>query len=331
MEFNKNDAIYAARLIYPNASKVKELKSGYSHYAFEVFTEEFPESVIVRFANESKEKFGLGKEVRVMKILESIGVPVPRVILYDNTKSKFPFEFVILSKLLGEDLSDVWSKLSKKEQSEICFEMGMILGKIHKIKFDQVGYILPNGIDGNIFDMKKVGKKVKSNPYIEKELSESLHDVGLMSAKNIIHEEKIIKIIKEHIEEKERVYYDEEPSLIHGDFEYRNLKVKKVNGKWKICGVLDFELSAAHAREYDFIKLHRSGFLTMPHLKNPLLDGYKKYQKIDGNFIDKVIYFRAGRDIGFANVLLDAGDIDFANKVIDKLLSGEYKNGEKLW
>ena len=43
MKITKNDALYAAQSIYPNAKKIKKINKGYSHEIFEVETEEYPE------------------------------------------------------------------------------------------------------------------------------------------------------------------------------------------------------------------------------------------------------------------------------------------------
>lgn len=326
MEYTKKDALYAAQLIYPEAKDAKELKSGYTHFTFEVKTETYPESVIVRFGNNSEDKFCLEKEIITMKLLQENGIQVPRVILYDKSKQKVPFEFAILSKIPGQDLSEIWKSLPKKEQSQIAYEMGKVLGKIHQIKFDTAGYITPKGLDALKFDLKKVGEPIKTNPIVKKVLSETLHDLGYLASTGYLTENQLKNIFNFVIKSKDLAYTSEKPSLIHGDFEYRNIRVKKINNRWAITGILDFELSSAHAREYDFIKLHRTDFLTIPHIRESLLNGYQKYQKIGDNFDEKVKYFRFGRDMGFAYVLLESGDKQTAEKVLKSIEERITKN-----
>ena len=112
-------------------------------------------------------------------MLQELGVPVPRVILHNETKNKTSHEFLILSKSEGIDLDSIWNKLNKKEQEEIAVKMGEILGKIHTIKFDKYGFLTPNGIDDTYnFSLKKAGGKADINGATMNILSETFSDFG---------------------------------------------------------------------------------------------------------------------------------------------------------
>jgi Ser/Thr protein kinase RdoA (MazF antagonist) len=109
---------------------------------------------------------------------------------------------------------------------------------------------------------------------------------------------------------------EENPSLIHGDFEIRNIRVKRINNCWKICSILDFEYAASESKEYDFIKLHRFGLFEKENLKKSFLKGYSLYQSIPQDLEEKVKFMRITRDIGFAGVLFKSGNIDLGNKIL---------------
>ena len=316
-KYNEKDALRAAQIIFENAKTARKLNRGFSHNIYEVETNSYPEKVILRFSNENPEKFGLEKEIRVNKIIQRLGLPVPRIIFYDKTKKLIPYEFVIMSKLEGEDLDFVWNKLSKKEQMQIAEKMGEILGKIHSVKFNSFGLLLPKGIsDEGKFSLKEVGEEARANAASFKILSDGLSDLGKFASYKIINPEFTAEVANFIIKNKALSETNEKPALIHGDFFSANFRVKKIKGNWFITGLIDFEYAAAYTREFDFIKLARNGFL-QGCIKDAILKGYQKYQVIDKNFDKKVEYLRIVRDIGFATVLLKAGDLEFTKKILN--------------
>jgi hypothetical protein len=327
MKYTENDALNIARIVFSGATKARKLNRGYSHELFEVETGAFPETVIVKFGKDVHEKFSLGKEVRVLKIVELLGIPVPRVIYYDNSKTKFLSEFVILSKAVGEDLDKVWKKFNKKEQEEITKQMGEVLGKMHTVKFDTFGMLMPQGIyESDKFSLKSVGEGPTVNPAMRELLLDAYCDLGKLSSHADIDAEFVANFAEYLSKNKKYAESYEEPALIHGDFDIINFKVKKIKGKWTITCLFDFEYAAAKARNYDFIKLHRLGFFEVPHLRKALLEGYSKYQKVDLEIDEKVAYLRNSRDIGYIDVLLRAGNIELANKLLQRLKKTIKKN-----
>lgn len=319
-KYHEIDAILAARTIYPKAKKANRINKGYSHEIFEVETEAYPESVIVRFTNNNPDENSLGKEIRVNNLLQEIGIPVPRIILHDKSKTRCPYEFAILSKSEGKDLIDIWDNLSKKDQEDIAEQMGEILGKIHTIRFDSFGILKSEGIsnknDITDFSLRIKGKMPDVNRGMYHILSITMEDVGKLSSFNIIPDKTLNKISSYIIKNKDLCKNSDKPCLLHGDFEYRNIKVKKIKNKWNITALFDFEYSASRQKEYDFIKLDRIGFLANNHIRKGLIKGYTRHQKIDNEFDKKVKYFRMGRDIAYCVVLLKAGDKEMAIKIL---------------
>lgn len=319
MEYTKKDALNAVRTVYPKAKNAVKINRGYSHEIYEVETLENPKSVIVRFSNNSLEKYSLSKEIHVNNLLLKAGLPAPKVIKHDKSKTLVPYEFVISSKMDGEDLDSIWDNLNKRDQEEISFLLGEILGKIHNIKLEEFGILTSTGIDGpEKFKFKQVGKS-NINPAAVKLLSDSFSDLGKLSAHKDINPKLITKIQEFLTKNRKLAETSEEPTLIHGDFDKLNFKVKKINKKWIISAIFDFEYASSTVREFDFIKLHRSGFLTQKNLRDALLKGYKNYQKVGKDFDKKVEYFRLMRDVGFVFFLLKAGNDSLAKKFLDRI------------
>ncbi|MFQ5620934.1 MAG: phosphotransferase family protein [Candidatus Nanoarchaeia archaeon] len=68
-------------------------------------------------------------------------VPVPEVIAYTD-------EFIVLEKVGTGNVVEEFSKLSSEQQAELMYDIGVNIGKMHTIKFDEVGYVHPDGISG---------------------------------------------------------------------------------------------------------------------------------------------------------------------------------------
>lgn len=324
---HKNSALYAVQQIYPKAKKIKKINKGYSHEIFEVETEEYPEKIIVKLANSKEDKFSLRKEKRIHEMLQEKGIPVPRVIFLDDSKEKVDFEFIVLSKAEGIDLEEIFHKFSRKQQEQIFEEIGEILGKIHSTKFESYGYLTPTEIyDEHNFTLKKVGKRLPINPSTLSIISSALFDLGYLFANENTNQDLLRDIFEYFIKNRNLSASYESPSLIHGDFEIRNIRVKKIKNQWRICSLLDFEYAASESREYDFIKLHRWGLFEKENLKESMLRGYSKYQSIPENLENKVKFMRITRDIAFAGVLFKSGNLELGNKILDYVKKEIKKN-----
>jgi len=320
MKYNEKDALRAAQIVFCDATKAVKLERGFSHDIYEIETNSYPEKVIVRFANDNDKTFGIAKEIRINKILEELGIPVVKMILHDDSKKIIQSEFVIMSKSEGEDLDTIWDKLSDKEKEQIVEKMGNIIGKIHSVKFSTFGSLTPDGIYSlSKFSLKEVGKIEKSNPFTKEFFAGLFSDLGILASFNFVNPEFILALNNYFLKNKSLSETDEEPALIHGDIYPQNFKVKKIKNEWFITCLFDFEYGAAYMREYDFLKLHRIGFLEKGNIRNALLKGYTKFQNINENFDKRVKYFRISRDVGFAHVLLGRGDKKFAEKVLNEL------------
>ena len=85
------------------------------------------------------------KEVFVSQLLQELSVPVPRIILADETKTLLGLNFVLMNKLDG----DVLGRLEPMPADDLLnayAQMGRALREIHRVPMDSFGYIGPNGV-----------------------------------------------------------------------------------------------------------------------------------------------------------------------------------------
>jgi aminoglycoside phosphotransferase (APT) family kinase protein len=84
------------------------------------------------------------KEVDVCALLSGrLGVPVPRVLLADDTKSVIGLNFVLMNKLDGVVLRGLEPGLVAGEMFAAYSQMGEVLRQIHRISMPSFGYIAP--------------------------------------------------------------------------------------------------------------------------------------------------------------------------------------------
>ncbi|MFH1290233.1 MAG: aminoglycoside phosphotransferase family protein [Nanoarchaeota archaeon] len=304
---------------------IERITEGYSHSMFDVTIGLPLRNVIVRFANNGGETVNLAKEKYVIDLLRSRNIPAPKILAFHNEKRKGQEDYMILEKLLGTRLDTIWDELPKEEKIKLTLKVGALLARIHEIELEDFGAIAEGGkiMSEPEFEFKQAGKKPPYSKFIRQKLTDSFKDLARLISHKTFSPEFISKYMFYLVKNIEKIEYTGRPKLVHGDYVHGHLFVEKINGEYEIVGVIDFEFAFAYSPEYDFIKLHRTGFFDDPEIKKALEEGYGKINE------EAVEIFRIMRDLGFAQVLYQSGDKELSAKVfkrieevIDRDLSG---------
>ncbi|MBD3253160.1 phosphotransferase [Candidatus Pacearchaeota archaeon] len=284
--------------------KIHKISEGFSHFNFEADINKEPKKAIVRFSNNEKEEYDLAKEKFIIELLLKNDIPAPRILFFHD-------DCMILEKLKGIRLDTIWNSISKPERLDIVKKLGRLLKKIHKIKFKNFGKITKKGIISNKgFEFKKIGNKANYSPFLRECLSLFGEDFFRLLSYKHLSTEFVTKFIKVVYTNLDIIDYSGKPTLIHGDFHKSHIFVKKKNNKWEITGIIDFEFARSSSPEYDFIKLHRDNFFDDPEILKALIEGYGPINK-------KAVYIhRLMRDLGFAQVMRDSGNLKLSDRTI---------------
>lgn len=78
-------------------------------------------------------------EVRFYEKLSHL--PVPRLLYFDPHGARLGFPFAFFTCLPGAPLSSLLAQATPLEQQRVMREMGRLLGTIHQVHLDQVGYL----------------------------------------------------------------------------------------------------------------------------------------------------------------------------------------------
>lgn len=140
------------------------------------------------------------------------------------------WHYVLMSKLAGNSLKDIWESLPQKEKSAACREVGASLRRIHEIKltadFDLSSWT-------QFLDSQKQGcfarhEKLGLRQDLLKQIPKFIESVDLVSSRIcFLHTE----VMKDH------VFFD------------------RSSGKISFSGLIDFEPSMVGTYEYDFASI----------------------------------------------------------------------------
>jgi aminoglycoside phosphotransferase (APT) family kinase protein len=114
----ENDAATIVRsVLSERAQTITRFKTGLRHYVYDVVTESNAK-VVVRIARKDDES--LNGAVYWYWRLRPLGVPLPRLLHADIQGNLVGFPFVVLERLPGRDLGDVYSILTLEEKLAIA-------------------------------------------------------------------------------------------------------------------------------------------------------------------------------------------------------------------
>jgi len=209
----------------------------------------------------------LKKEKDIYELLAKMGIPVPKVYTYDSSKEILEFPYIIMEKIKGSSLNDIWSSMKKTSKLQQMQKIGELMGKIHSITFDNFGDDFSNDKFNGIKTYKEFMKKHVKN------ILNNVKDSKVL-------EENKIKKIQKYFEENKYFNITPKASLLHGNFNYDNLLVE--NGI--IHGIVDWEWAKSMHNEEEagtfFYRILKEDKEFISSFKK----GYEKYIKLNKGF-----------------------------------------------
>ncbi|MEO8581294.1 MAG: aminoglycoside phosphotransferase family protein [Patescibacteria group bacterium] len=210
-----------------------EIKTGLINPVF-IVNKQYILRVNTKQTKENKQKFK--KEALLYSLLSESHIPTPKCIAHDFSGEIIKEDYLLISYIEGETLTEAFKKGSKEVQYKLAFQLGEIAKKIHSTDISKIS--LRSELFGNMEDWNKT---------IKSEFAEYL---DLVKKKRLLSE-KIVYGIEVVLKEYASLgNLSKKVALIHGDFSCNNFQVR--NGE--IVGVFDFEMSTLGDPYYDFQK-----------------------------------------------------------------------------
>src|SRR3989338_1211786 len=102
-----------------SVSSTMRINEGFTHYMYESVLD--TKTVIIRVGYNENEEYSLGKEFWAMEAYKKAGIPVPSIYAIDTSRTEFPFEYMVMQKLPGQCLGQIWNALKPEEKKQVAF------------------------------------------------------------------------------------------------------------------------------------------------------------------------------------------------------------------
>lgn len=242
-------------------SKVNRLEKGMVNDVFSL-----DKKYVIKIKTGNPEIPRFRKEKEIYDLLRKNNLPVPKIYAYDNSKNIIPYTFILMDRIYGENLGDLWKGLSDSDKDNMLVNLGKLLAQIHSVRFSQFGEEYAN--------RQFIGPrsyKEYFGSYLD-EIVEKLRKSGVLS------EKKITKLANFY----HSPLFDLKipASLTHGNFIYDNIIVEDE----KINAIVDWEWARATHNEdelatvlYRVLKMDKNAI-------QQFRSGYESVIKLDDGF-----------------------------------------------
>lgn len=169
------------------------------------------------------------REVAILQNLdlESEVVEVPKLVRHGNFEG---WDYIIMTELRGELLIDLWEELSIEEKKLLSSDLGRVIREFHNLPVEKLTSI---GVDWKSFIQSQL-RNMKSH-----------HEKHALK-------QKLFDDLENYLDET-YINYHPDKSLLTGEYTPFNLLLNKVDGKWKLTGVIDFADGFLGDPEYDLL------------------------------------------------------------------------------
>ncbi len=169
--------------------------------------------------NEANEK-NFAKEAFFYNLFKNT-IPVPEIIVYDNTKTLCNKNFIIYHKIIGDNLYTKWHVMTNAERKNAIKQLCNILQKVNDTDYREYveNFHMPHTISWKNVILSKIKKSLQE-----------------LKTKNILTEDFIAEIQK-FVQENAISLDEQKIAFVYWDAHFDNILVKNNT----IVGVLDFE------------------------------------------------------------------------------------------
>jgi aminoglycoside phosphotransferase (APT) family kinase protein len=209
----------------------EKIINGYSN---QVYRGKLQDQIVFIRTNKDPNIFEV--ELSGYKIFEKQGIPVPKIIAYNQNPQSIGYPTMIMSSAQGEALEK--AKVSEAQDKVIYENIGKLLKKINKTKLKGFGPLL-------VIDQELVGQFSTWKEYCESQQSYNIRNLNFSKDNSYITTEESDKI-KQIYKEIEAVNL-EKASLLHTDMHVDHIFVEGD----KISGVIDLGRLTAGDSRYD--------------------------------------------------------------------------------
>jgi len=240
----------------PTTGEVRQDVEGWVNPCFFV-----GDRLVVRFNARDAHVPKFRRERVAYELLRTEGLPVPRVLHHDESRTRAPWEVLVTERLPGRSVESSWSDLDEKTRRDLAAEAGTLLARLHAIPIQGFGELAGPASERHatwkawvLSDLERVLGEARDDDVLDEEVLKTAEDA--------------VRLRVERIQAQGAVPF--EAALVHGDFHLGN--VLHVDGR--VSGVLDLEWSLAGDPLFDLVSMNALDELT-PGAREPLLEAWR--------------------------------------------------------
>ncbi len=219
------------------------------------------------------------KETYLLRTLTSeTGVPVPRVLHFDDTAALVSHPWALHTRLPGEPLSGVASALDEFELESIGYEAGRYLAHIHQIPLAEFGELFAPSSGGHTPEQAYVQAAIT-------QLAEAC------AGRQLAPPEFVDRFLQ--LAARADLLDRRQPCLLHGDFTPENVIVERGSTGYHVTGILEFEQALGASPERDIATLLNWGAEQWPTFQRGFLDGYAESGTVPAQFWPRLRLYQA--------------------------------------
>jgi hygromycin-B 7''-O-kinase len=217
--------------VYPSieVESMAPLTGGTINAVFEITCTKPPTKLVLKIYADTY-LWKMEKEVFVYGLLaDRPGVTVPTVLVTDASKTLWPQNYTIMTKLDGVMLREAADAMSAEQLCSVYREMGLMLKQVHQVRFDTFGYI----------GTRVIEPKMSNADYMQYQFDKKLDEFQRLGGDPLIRE-----AVRSYVDANTFLFGScLSPSLCHNDFHDANVMVSRETGR--LVGILDVENAVA--------------------------------------------------------------------------------------
>lgn len=224
---NLPDEVFVAQIVRQVSNEsvvsINRFPIGLCHFVYDVVTQT-GQCIVARVARPENQEL-LADAIYWHQLLKPIGVPLPDIIYADTATSASPFPFMILERLPGEDLNNIYQYLSKDEKKKIAGEISHIQQVVGTLPFGK-GYGFVGSYNSGFFRNKWIDVLYASLNRSQKRIKE----IGAIDS-------RIVDRVAEKFVKYDNYLSQVKPQCFLDDITTKNVIVHK----GKLSGIVDVD------------------------------------------------------------------------------------------